>query len=262
MTKSLILVALLAVMLNKYLIDQTNQNKVEDKPESAEKAEEQKPQDIKNTQWYKPKQGISWQWQLQGNINTNYNVDLYDIDLMETSQAAIDKLHDKNIKVICYFSAGSWENYRDDAKEFPKGIIGKTLEGWQDEKWLDISNYEKFGDIMQNRLDLAVQKKCDGVEPDNIDGFQKNNGFKLSYKDQLKYNKWLAEEAHKRNLSIALKNDLEQVGDLIDYYDFAINEECFYNKECDLLLPFQKLPLFTRTLLTIHKLSTRNNIIY
>ncbi|PIN87481.1 hypothetical protein COV12_03660 [Candidatus Woesearchaeota archaeon CG10_big_fil_rev_8_21_14_0_10_32_24] len=52
--------------------------------------------------------------------------------------------------------------------------------------------------------------------------------FDLTYDDQINYNKWLANEAHQRNLSIALKNDLEPVKELVNNYDFAINEECYY----------------------------------
>ncbi|MBU1119104.1 endo alpha-1,4 polygalactosaminidase [Patescibacteria group bacterium] len=188
--------------------------------------------------WYRPKQGTTWQWQLSGTINTDYTVDLYDIDLSETPQTVIDELHSRDINVICYFSAGSVENYREDAKDFPDEVIGKPLENWPDEKWLDISHYALFADSIKKRLDLAMQKGCDGVEPDNSDGYQNDTGFDLTYEDQLNYNKWLAEEAHKRNLSIALKNDLEQVDDLVNYFDFAINEHCFYYDECEKLLPF------------------------
>ena len=187
--------------------------------------------------WYKPKPSISWQWQLSGEINTKYDVDLYDIDL-ETPQEIIDKLHSRGIKIICYFSAGSWEAFRDDANDFPKEVLGKTLEGWEDEKWLDVSNYEKFAHIIEKRLDLAVQKKCDGVEPDNIDGYANDNGFNLSYADQVAYSKWIATEAHKRNLSVGLKNGLDQVKEVIDYFDFEINEQCFQYNECEKLLPF------------------------
>lgn len=42
---------------------------------------------------------------------------------------------------------------------------------------------------MQARLDLAVQKGCDGVEPDNVDGYQNNSGFPLTAQDQLAYNR-------------------------------------------------------------------------
>ncbi|MBU1167180.1 endo alpha-1,4 polygalactosaminidase [Patescibacteria group bacterium] len=188
--------------------------------------------------WYMPKPGTTWQWQLSGSINTDYKVDLYDVDLVDTPQAVIDELHSRDIKVICYFSAGTREDYREDAQDFPTEIIGNSLEDWPDEKWLNISQYDSFADIMKKRLDLAVQKKCDGVEPDNIDGYQADTGFNLSYSDQLAYNKWLAEEAHKRNLSVAQKNDLDQVNDLVNDFDFAINEQCFAHDECNLLLPY------------------------
>lgn len=194
----------------------------------------------KRTEIYLPSPGTTWQWQLSGKINTNYNVELYDVDLFETSIETINELHNRNIKVICYFSAGTLEEYREDYENFPKEIIGKSLLEWPDEKWLDISNYKKFSDIMAKRMDLAVEKNCDGIEPDNVDAYTQDSGFNLSYDNQLEYNKWLAEEAHKRNLSIALKNDLNQVKDLVNYFDFAINEQCFLYNECELLLPFIK----------------------
>lgn len=188
--------------------------------------------------WYKPLPKITWQLQLNGDLNLVYDVDLYDIDLFDTSKEVIDLLHKRGIKIICYFSAGTYEDWRPDANKFPKEVLGNKLEDWEGERWLDISKYEKFKDIMLERLDLAVDKGCDGVDPDNIDAYTNPTGFKLTYNSQLIYNKWLAEEAHKRNLSIGLKNDLLQVKDLVDYFDFAINEQCFYYDECEYLLPF------------------------
>src|SRR5258705_316926 len=76
------------------------------------------------------------------------------------------------------------------------------------------------------------------IEPDNVDGYANSSGFPLSAKDQLAYNRWLAEAAHARGLSIALKNDLDQVAALAPYFDWALNEECFQYKECGSLAPF------------------------
>jgi len=190
--------------------------------------------------WYKPKPGISWQWQLDGPINVSYKADLYDIDLFDTPQNVIDKLHKQGKKVICYFSAGSWEDWRPDAGKFSKSVIGKKMEDWAGEKWLNVADYSKFAGIMQARMDLAVKKKCDGVEPDNVDGYTNKTGFKISAQDQINYNKWLASEAHKKGLAIALKNDIEQVGQLVNYFDFAINEQCFEYNECAPLQAFIK----------------------
>ncbi|CAN5191694.1 hypothetical protein BH18ACT4_BH18ACT4_15050 [soil metagenome] len=56
--------------------------------------------------------------------------------------------------------------------------------------------------------------------------------------DQLAYNRWFAAEAHERGLGVALKNDVEQVDELVGDFDFAINEQCFQYDECEALLPF------------------------
>jgi hypothetical protein len=190
--------------------------------------------------WYQPKPLTTWQWQLSGDINTKYNVEVYDVDLEETPQQTIDFLHQQGKKVICYFNGGAYELYRSDAEKFSKESLGNTLEDWENERWLDIANYEKFADIMKARLDKAVEKKCDGVEPDNMDGFTNETGFSLTYDDQLQYNRWMSEEAHVRGLSIGLKNDLDQIKDLVNNFDFAVNEQCFEYEECKKLLPFIK----------------------
>ena len=91
---------------------------------------------------------------------------------------------------------------------------------------------------MLARLDLAVSKGCDGVEPDNMTGYQENSGFALTASDQLAFNRNLFNAAHERGLSVALKNDLEQVNELIDYVDLMVNEQCHEYSECHLLQPF------------------------
>ena len=192
---------------------------------------------ITDGMWYKPDLNTTWQWQLSGTLNANYTVDLYDVDLFDTSVTDIITLKLGGKKVICYFSAGSYENWREDAIDFPYAVKDENLDGWIGEKWLDISN-ESLAPIMKARLDLAVQKGCDGVEPDNIDGYVNNSGFALSSDNQLAYNKFIANEARQRGLSIGLKNDLDQIIELEPYYDFAVNEQCFEFSECDKLSPF------------------------
>jgi hypothetical protein len=41
-------------------------------------------------------------------------------------------------------------------------------------------------------------------------------------------------------MSVGLKNSLDLVKELVEFYDFAINEECVDNEECELLNPFYK----------------------
>ncbi len=134
-------------------------------------------------------------------------------------------------------SAGSWENWRPDAAQFPATVLGHN-NGWPGEKWLDIRRLDVLGPIMEARLNLCRDKGFDAVEPDNIDGYSNNTGFPLTAQDQLTYNRFLADAAHARGLSIGLKNDLEQVPDLLSRFDFAVNEECFRYNECAALSPF------------------------
>lgn len=192
--------------------------------------------------WYQPGVDTTWQWQLQpaqgGNsVNTSYDVDLYDIDLFDNEESVISGLQASGKRVICYFSAGSYEDYREDESRFNESDLGNTLSGFADERWVDVRS-ENVRSIMADRLTLAASKGCDGVEPDNVDGYTNNPGFGFSAADQLDYNRWLAQEAHSRGLSVGLKNDLDQIPDLVGDFDFSVNEQCHEYDECELLQPF------------------------
>ena len=186
---------------------------------------------------WRPSPGVSWQWQLTGKVDLSVDVEMYDIDLFDTSDAVVDQLHSLGRVAVCYVSAGSWEDWRPDAGSFPGEVLGRS-NGWPGEKWLDIRRIDILGPIMEARMDLCVRKGFDGIEPDNIDGYTNNTGFPLSAADQLAYNKFLAGAAHARGLSIGLKNDVEQVKALEPWFDWAINEQCAQYNECGQLSPF------------------------
>jgi len=171
---------------------------------------------------------------------TDHNVDIFELDLFETPLETIQMLHDRGKRVICYFNAGAWEAYRPDAEQFSQEVIGKPYVGWPGEKWLDVSRYQDFSHIMAARLDLAVEKGCDGVDPDNMNGYTHPTGFEISAQDQLNYNMWLSEQAHQRGLSIGLKNNSSQAAELVNSFDFAVIEDCTFFGECDQYLPFIK----------------------
>lgn len=192
---------------------------------------------VESSSWPQFPSGLSWQWQLSGSVNTGYQVDVYDLDLFDTPASTIADLKAAGRKVVCYFSAGSWEEWRDDADQFPASVLGNTLDGWEDEKWLDIRSPQVLT-IMKSRLDLAAAKGCDAVEPDNVDGYSNNNGLDLSAADQLSYNQAIASAAHERQLAVGLKNDLDQVAALQPWFDFAVNEQCHEYQECEVLKAF------------------------
>lgn len=190
-----------------------------------------------STDRWRPAPGTSWQIQYTGKFDPSVDVQAFDIDVFDTSAQTIADLHAKSKKVICYFSAGSYENWRPDQAQFPAAALGKNLDGWPGEKWLDVRD-ATVRSIMKARLDLAQQKKCDAVDPDNVDGYAQDSNFNFTAADQLSYNRFLATEAHARGMSVMLKNDLEQIKDLIADFDGAVNEECMQYDECDVLKPF------------------------
>lgn len=195
------------------------------------------PADSTPVHWTPPL-SAAWQVQYTGAIDTSLPVEIYNLDLFGTSPETIADLHARGVKVICYFSAGSYEDWRPDAENFPASILGNNLDGWPGEKWLDIRDLQSLAPLMLERVNLAAQKGCDGVDPDNVDGYANNTGFPLTAEDQAAYNIFLSNAAHQNGLAIGLKNDLEQIPSLLPYFDWALNEECFTYNECGLLLPF------------------------
>jgi hypothetical protein len=180
----------------------------------------------------------AWQWQLQGKIDTSYPACVYEVDGFETSKATVAALHRKGVKVICYLDAGSWEEYRPDAGEFPKSSLGAVYEGYPEERWLDIAHFKPFAPIMERRIAMCAHKGFDGVEPDNIAGWENKTGFPLTRADQRRYNLWIARQVHKRGMAVALKNDPGQAKELVGNFDFAVVEECFQYEECASFKPF------------------------
>ena len=177
-----------------------------------------------------PAPSTTWQWQLSGPLDDSVPAQLYDVDLFETSTSTVAALHARGARVICYFSAGSTTS---DGR-----LAGERLEGWPDERWLDIRRLDVLGPIIERRLDLCARKGFDGVEPDNVDGYANRSGFPLRAHQFWSVNRFLAREAHERGLSIGLKNDLDQVRALEPHFDWALNEQCFEYRECDRLRPF------------------------
>ncbi len=197
------------------------------------------PTDAAQASIWKPKPGTGpWQFQLQGKIDTSIEADVYEIDGFDASARTVKKLHDQGRKVICYMDVGSWENYRPDKNRFPKSVIGKEYDGYPDERWLDIRRYRKFAKPLKARIAMCARKGFDALEPDNINGYENPTGFPLTAKHQLRFNRWIAKQAHRKGLSVALKNDGPQAKKLVGSFDFAVVEQCFQYDECGQYLPF------------------------
>jgi hypothetical protein len=182
---------------------------------------------------WRPEQGTSWQYQLSGALDLSVDAAVYDVDWQETSAAQVAQLHAAGRRVICYVNAGAFEEWRPDAGSYPEEVLGRPLDGWPGERWLDVRRTDVLLPLLAARLDVCREKGFDAVEFDNVDGWANETGFPLTADDQLAFNTAVAGLAHGRGMSVGLKNDVEQIDELAPVFDFAVNEECLAYDECD-----------------------------
>lgn len=187
-----------------------------------------------------PAPGETYQIQYDGRLDLTVDADVYDLDMFDTPAKVVGTLHARQRKVMCYVDVGTWEDWRPDAKEFPKSVLGHRDGHWKGERWLDIRQTSILEPIMARRLDLCKKKGFDGVDPDNLDGFENKTGFPLTYREQLRYDAWVAKAAHDRGLTADQKGDNDQVKDLEKVFDFAVVEQCYTQGWCNQFAVYTK----------------------
>jgi hypothetical protein len=192
---------------------------------------------LTSSRWI-PTAGQSFQIQYDGKLDLSIDAQIYDLDMFDTKASVVKKLHGMGRKVVCYIDVGTWENWRPDAGEFPKSVLGRKVGGWKGERWLDIRQTSVLEPIMTKRYHLCQKKGFDGVDPDNINGYQNRTGFPLTGAEQLTYDEWVATEAHTLGLTVDQKNDNSQLKTLVDYFDFGVDEQCFQQHWCKQLTAY------------------------
>lgn len=139
-------------------------------------------------------------------------------DLLDTPAADFAKCKGDGAKMLCYFSS-QYEEWRDDAGDF--GALEGPLDGWPGEQWVDPADPANLA-VMKARLDVAVQKGCDGVDVDNVD----HSGHET-------YVTTIYDEARARGLLVSQKNAIEKIQLFWDKVDLYQNEQCQQYNECD-----------------------------
>ncbi|ROW08376.1 hypothetical protein VMCG_03269 [Cytospora schulzeri] len=176
--------------------------------------------------------------QMSPSNTTNPGVSVYDIDMfLHQNLSVVQDLQKLNITVLCYFSAGSYEPDRPDSWKFKSDDKGNQLDGWRGEYWLDLTS-DRVRDIMRNRIDIAAKMGCNGIDPDNVDGYDNDNGLGLSKGDSVDFVRFLAQEASSHGMITGLKNAAAIIDDVIDVVSFSVNEQCVQYDECDDFIAF------------------------
>jgi len=187
-----------------------------------------------------PQPSDTFQYQLSGSADLSVDAHVFDLDVDETPRSLVRAIHASGRRAICYIDAGTWESYRSDRDRYPGGILGKRVDGWPDERWVDIRRLDVLKPILRDRVDRCASKGFDGVEYDWTDSYLHATGFRITRTHQLRFDRWLAWLAHDRGLSVGLKNSGPLVSRLVGRFDFVITEQCFQYRECGLYRPFRR----------------------
>jgi hypothetical protein len=213
------------------------------------------------TSWWHPGPLTSWQYALGEPfpiaVPTNIgNVEVYDID--EGNEAGVTRsevatsvaaVHASGAKAICYVEAGGWESYRADASEYSSGILGNTVSGYSNERYIDIRQWSDdpgpsgltLSQILTARFQLCADEGFDGVETDLDDTYTDSTGFPLTMADEETFMTEMAGVIHGLGMAWFLKNDINGdslLADMEPLADGTVNEQCWQYAECSALEPF------------------------
>lgn len=180
-------------------------------------------------QIWQPLPGTTWNYVLHHPVRLNDplidHLAVWILDLFDTPAATVAALRARGRRVVAYFSAGTLEDWRPDVRPIPRGSVGRPLPDWPGERWLRPA-CPVVRAVMAARLDLARAKGFDGVDPDNVDGYDnRRNGLGLSRDDAVDYVRWLACEARARGLAVGLKNAGDVVPRVVDVVQWAVSEQ-------------------------------------
>lgn len=175
---------------------------------------------------------IPWTIQLDGEVaDIPEGMGLMEVDLADTPKETIRALKHRGVFVLCYFSAGTHENWRADVGAVDMTALGEKLPDWEGETYWD---YRDLGvrDVLTARIEQAGAKGCDGIDPDNIDSFEAGSELGLSRGDAVQLFEWMAMKARVRSLKIALKNAPSLLPDVADKADIVVAEQCVEDDFC------------------------------
>lgn len=179
----------------------------------------------------------------------------------EPNVAAVRALHARGGYAVCYVDAGSIEVFRPDYPRFRRWhrrhgrlLLGRPFSArFPDKYWANIGGRRQRAFLlrmMERRTAKCARAGFDAIEFDVVNAWSegtKVTGWKISARDQLAYNRALARIGHRHGLAVGLKNDGDQIDELVRHFDFAINEECFAYEECESLRAFRAAgkPVYT-----------------
>ncbi len=203
--------------------------------------------------WWHPGPVTSWQYDLGWPVAVPTNVgpvQVYDIDYDGSEDgtqaqvtALVARIHEQGGHAICYTETGAWENYRPDAGQYPASVLGAPMQGYPDERYVDIRQWSVLEPILDARFRQCKAEGFDGVETDIDDSYTDDTGFPLTLQDEVTFDTEVAHDVHALGLAWFLKNGVDGdafITDIEPVADGTVNEQCWQYNECSQLEPFAK----------------------
>ncbi|HUJ63108.1 MAG TPA: endo alpha-1,4 polygalactosaminidase [Kofleriaceae bacterium] len=193
---------------------------------------------------------LPWQWELDHALSTASTADMatgdttyadqpaaaplvYDIDGFDNDGTEVAALHALGKKVICYIEVGAAESYRPDYAQFPAAALGNAIDGYPDERYLDITD-PTVVTVIEARIAMCAHKGFDGIEPDIDDSYTDDTGFSITETIDVAYLATLSSYAHSLGIAWGLKNGGDGgdpatfVADMLPHVELAVVEEPYF----------------------------------
>lgn len=85
---------------------------------------------------------------------------------------------------------------------------------------------------------IAKDKGCDGIDSDNMNGYENKTGFPLTRSDQIRFNVAITEAAGNLGMPIGMKNGSDIASEMVGHFDWVTIESCFADNLCGSYAPF------------------------
>ena len=198
---------------------------------------------------------VIWDWQIGAgsvaNITVPTGVTLIDIDGFDATAAKVAELKQRGIYTVCYINAGSYQPGQPDSSQYPSYLKIQADPDWAGEYFLDVTDVFKpnsvLAALLNARFKMCKDKGFDALEPDNLQNDENVSGGRITKQQQIDFNGWVADSAHRYGLAVFQKNGPDNVllkdrtgKMMVEKFDGILNEQCQEFNECAALAEYPK----------------------
>ena len=198
---------------------------------------------------------VRWDWQIgapgDSAIGVPPGVRMLDVDGFNISAAKVTQLKQAGVYPVCYLDVGSFEPGRPDSDSYPASLKLQADPDWPGEYFLDVRDVFRSGSklaaILNARFEMCRKKGFRAVEPDNLQNDENVRGGKITARQQVDFNGWVADAVHAHGMAVFQKNGPDKILSrdrtgraMVDKFDGIINEQCQEFDECSALAEYAR----------------------